>query len=111
MSLNFYFIYDGTIPYALVKIDVVEYLLKQLHPPQKDVSFKGSAIVEGRDKIDWKYDLCYKAAKYGQIEVLQWACDENVCVVKDDGLVCLNAIAHGHFDLFHWALNKGSCFQ
>jgi ankyrin repeat protein len=92
------------------KIEVVKYLLEQLPPPQKNVSFKNIRFSEDRKNIDWKYDLCYKAAKYGQMEVLQWACNENICVAKDDRLVCHNAIANGHIDMFRWALQNGFVF-
>ena len=92
------------------KIDVVKHLFHQL-PPPKDISFKTIQENKDREKFDWRYDLCYKAAKHGHMDLFQWACDENNCVAKDDRLVCLNAIAHGHFELFHRALKYGFVFD
>ena len=91
-------------------IEVVKYLLELLPPVQQNVSFKNVSW-ENRQKIDWKYDLCYTAAKYGQMELLQWACDENICVAKDDQRVCQFAIGHGHFEIFHWARKNGFRFE
>ena len=93
------------------KIDVVKFLLEKLPPAQKDASFKNIRSDKDRKKIDWKYDLCCKAAKHGQMELLQWACEQNICVAKDDSMVCHNAIAHGHLDVFHWALKNGFVFN
>jgi hypothetical protein len=62
--------------------------------------------------IDLKYHLCAAAAKYGQMKLLQWACNENLSAYKwDEGEVCINALGHGHLDVFLWALKYGFKFD
>lgn len=58
-------------------------------------------------KFIWRYDLCYKAAEHGQMELLQWALNENFCIDKTDKRVCLYAIGSGNLDAFYWAKDNG----
>jgi hypothetical protein len=91
-------------------IDVVNYLHQQLPHPQKSVTVKYLGLDASDETMDWKYDLCSEAARYGQMELLQWACNNNICVKKDDYRVCTFAIGSCHFDIFHWALVNGFAF-
>ena len=45
------------------------------------------------------------------MELLQWAYDEKICVAKEDDMICHNAIAHGHIDIFQWAIKNGFVFK
>lgn len=57
--------------------------------------------------MDWKYDLCHKAAEYGRLELLRWAYEAKIYVWKNDVRVCQYAIGSGNLDLYHWAVENG----
>jgi hypothetical protein len=80
----------------------------------KDVVKYLHRLIRSRDKpncdpwqIDWRYDLAFKAAEYGHLQLLQWACDQKVYISKFDTRVCKYAIGGGNFQLFHWAFEYG----
>lgn len=87
-------------------IDTVKALLRLIPKPLVEAVPEQNRSYS-RDCNDWKYDLCYKAAEYGQKELLQWACTENICVWKNDLRVCRYAIGSGNMDIYHWAVENG----
>ena len=56
---------------------------------------------------DWKYDLCYKAAEYGQLKLLQWATANRFYVIYNDIRVCQHAIGSENYDIDKWARANG----
>ena len=59
------------------------------------------------EKIDFRNDLCFVAAKHGRLHLIKWACTKNIGISKDDERVCKYAIGGGHIDTFLWAKENG----
>ena len=104
-------LWDSAIQYG--KMDVIHYFLDVLLRTPAAQKTRISEL-DGDDKsyseeFYQKYmnGLDYKAAKYGHLEFLQWACNKNRGVNKNDYCVCENALGHGHMDIFHWAIKNG----
>lgn len=76
--------------------DVIKYLFD--FPGSRDHMFIAT---------DWRYDLCFKSAEYGQLELLQWAIDSDMFVDKGDVRVCHHALGCGNKDVFDWAVLNG----
>ena len=96
------------------KISVVKHFLEVLlltpHAQAMDRSLYEKTGCSSYRDIFFSYLICgldYKAAKHGHLELLQWACHENMGVNKDDFRVCHFSLLNGHMDVFHWAVHNG----
>jgi hypothetical protein len=90
----------------------VTYLCKRVPPAHvfhvlKVQSVKGKKPKRIYLEDDWRYDLCYKAAEYGQLELLRWVYDKYIFVSTDDQRVIEYAIGNGHIDVVQWAMSSG----
>jgi hypothetical protein len=94
------------------QIDVVQYLLEQLPPPQgddDDVSLQKTSW-EDLNYDDWKQDLCLTAVKHGQWVLLQWACNEKILVPEKNKNVVTLASDVGRNDKFYFSYEDDTSF-
>jgi hypothetical protein len=95
------------------QVDVVQYFLKVLlYSPEAQ---KGNE--RHIDYFDLSYftrfhqDYCHldlKAAKHGQLELLQWAHRQKIGLTPSHyERVCTTALGHGHMDIYRWAVQNG----
>ena len=88
--------------------DIVIFLLKLLPPvPKRVVSMFDKGKSRRHWENDWRYDLCYKTAEYGHLELLKWAREKKICVFEEDERTLHYAYTSGHMEIFEWAFSDG----
>ena len=90
-------LYHSSIQFG--NIDSVDYLLRML-----------SRAAPGKRAPVCRLNLFFRAAEYGRLALLQWACENDIfskCGLNKDTRVCSYAIASGNIDLYHCAVEYG----